>query len=92
MTAPELGFPDKPVNGAVWSASGHGWVCVGCRHAQIGPLAIAERPAMVVVHGLSWCHLHGATAMEVFADHSETPVQLVDRIMGLHGRDKRCWE
>jgi hypothetical protein len=85
-------IPAQPVNGAVWSAGGHGWVCVGCRYAQIGPLAISEMPAMMIVHGLSWCAAHGATAMRVFADHSETPEQLVDRLMGLHGRDKRCWE
>lgn len=90
MTVP---VPAQPVNGAVWSASGHGWVCVGCRHAQMGPLEISETPAMIVVHGLSWCAIHGATAMGVFTDFThESPNHAVARIMAAHGRDKRCWE
>lgn len=88
----EVPVPTEPVNGAVWSASGHGWVCVGCAFAQMGPLEIAEQPAMVVVHGLSWCAVHARTAMVVFVDHSETPVQAVERIMGLHGSDRKCWQ
>jgi hypothetical protein len=85
--------PEVPVNGAVWSASGHGWVCVGCAYFEMGPLEISERPAMLIVHGMSWCAIHGSTAMRAFADPAtESPASAVARIMGLHGRDKRCWE
>jgi hypothetical protein len=85
--------PKEPVNGAVWSASGHGWVCVGCAYFQMGPLEISERPAMLIVHGMSWCAIHGSTAMRVVTDFTtESPAKAVARIMGLHGRDKRCWE
>lgn len=83
--------PTEPINGAVWSTGGHGWVCVGCMFAKTAPLFIAERPAMVVVHGLSWCAVHARTAMKVFADHSETPVVLTARIMALHRPDRECW-